>query len=512
VPHSPATLRGVQSFFADTVHGSANGRVCRGLSCHLAKAVDTARDDAGLQPVYCLGYCDQSPVWIRPENQVVVGKAKTAPVLPSIRSLAAVPIVTARLGKGDHATLEKARAAGAYQALSAWLNEPPSERTQQKKSSSVTTNPDRRPTARSAALLDTIIRSGEQGRGGAGFLTGEKWLASASIADINKVVIANGDEGDPGSYIDRLLLENDPHAVLEGLALCAFAAGAARGIVYVRSEYPQALRRMQQAVAEATAAGILGPASADFPLAFDVEVVAGHGSYVCGEETALLNAIEGHRGEVRIRPPYPSVSGLHGHPTVVNNVETLVTIPWIAAQGAEAYRQFGSEHSPGTKAICLNHGFAHPGVVEVEFGTPLRTVIEVAGGGSSDGKPLLAVVLGGPMGSVVTPAQWDVPIDYAAMRAAGIELGHGGLIALSADTDVFAVIQHWLTFMVYESCGRCVPCRSGSREALRLAAQMTTPADRAALDQLLQMVSLGSLCAFGRNIPVPVRQLLALLR
>ena len=497
VPHSPATQRGVESFFADTAHGRAKGRVCRGLSCHLAKAADISTDDSGLQPVYCLGYCDQSPVWMSPENYVLVGKAKIAPVSSAVRALTTSPIVTGRLSEGDHSPLQKARAAGAYQALAAWLHKPLAATSH---------------TGRSAALLDTVIQSGEQGRGGAGFLTGEKWRATAMIDSADKVVIANGDEGDPGSYIDRLLLEYDPHAVLEGLALCAFATGATRGIVYVRSEYPLALRRMQQAVAEATAAGILGPASADFPLAFDVSVVTGHGSYVCGEETALLNAIEGRRGEVRIRPPYPSAVGLHGQPTVVNNIETLVNIPWIAAQGAEAYRQLGTEHAPGTKAICLNQGFANPGVVEVEFGTPLREVIEAAGGGSRDGKPLLAVVLGGPMGSVVTPAHWDVPIDYAAMRAAGIELGHGGMVALSADTDVAAVIQHWLTFMVYESCGRCVPCRSGSREALRLAAQLTTASDRAALDELLQMIALGSLCAFGRNIPVPVRQLLALLR
>jgi len=496
VPHSPATVRGVRSFFADTAHSSSKGRVCRGLSCQLARAADAATDESGLQPVYCLGYCDQSPAWMSPENYVVTGKAKIAPVSSSIRALARVPIVTARLSRGDHSPLKKARTAGAYQALTSWLHKPLSAGGH---------------AASAAALLATVIRSGEQGRGGAGFLTGEKWRATASIDSPDKFVIANGDEGDPGSYIDRLLLEYDPHAVLEGLALCAFAVGAARGVVYVRSEYPLALRRMQQAVAEATAAGILGPASADFPLAFDVEVVTGHGSYVCGEETALLNAIEGRRGEVRIRPPYPSAVGLHGQPTVVNNIETLVNIPWIAAHGAEAYRQLGTEHTPGTKAICLNSGFAQPGVVEVEFGTPLRAVIEVAGGGAKDGKPLLAVVLGGPMGSVVTPAQWDVPIDYAAMRAAGIALGHGGIVALSADTDIAAVIRHWLTFMVYESCGRCVPCRSGSREALRLAAEVTTPADRADLDNLLQMIVLGSLCAFGRNTPAPIRQLLALL-
>lgn len=497
VPHSPATVRGVQTFFADTAHGSSKGRVCRGLSCHLAGATDTASDDSGLQPVYCLGYCDQSPVWMSPENYIVVGKAKIAPAASSIRALAPVPIVTARLAKGDYSSLQKARAAGAYQALAAWLRKPLAQTG---------------PTTGSSSLLDTVIRSGEQGRGGAGFLTGEKWRATASIDSTDKVVIANGDEGDPGSYIDRLLLEYDPHAVLEGLALCALAVGATRGIVYVRSEYPLALRRMQQAVAEATAAGILGPVSAAFPLAFDVSVVTGHGSYVCGEETALLNAIEGRRGEVRIRPPYPSAVGLHGQPTVVNNIETLVNIPWIAVHGAEAYRQQGTQHTPGTKAICLNSGFAQPGVVEVEFGTPLRSVIEVAGGGAKDGKPLLAVVLGGPMGSVVTPAQWDVPIDYTAMRAAGIALGHGGLVALSAETDVRAVIRHWLTFMSYESCGRCVPCRLGSREALRLAVQMKTAADMTALDELLQLIALGSLCAFGRNIPVPARQLLELLR
>ena len=497
-PLTPAALRGVASFFADSAQPHTPGRVCHGLSCHLARGCDSVDGDAR-QPVYCLGYCDQSPAWLQADDRVIVSADRTVPVSTPIRSLGPEAVVTARIRRGSYADLGKARAAEVYATLAAWL------RSRQSGDSSTAAR-----SANAAALLDTVIRSGAQGRGGAGFLTGEKWRATANAADPNKIVIANGDEGDPGSYIDRLLLENDPHAVLEGLALCALAVGASRGIVYVRSEYPQALRCMQQAVHDATAAGILGPESAEFPLHFDVTVVSGHGSYVCGEETALLNAIEGRRGEVRIRPPYPSVAGLHGHPTVVNNIETLVNIPWIAARGAEAYRQLGTTQSPGTKAICLNHGFARPGVVEVPYGTSLRRVIEEEGGGSGDGRPLLAVVLGGPMGSVLQPGQWDVPIDYTTMRTSGIELGHGGIVALPADTDVPAVVQHWLTFMMRESCGRCVPCRAGSREALRLSESPGRSTDRAALDRLLQMISLGSLCAFGRNIPSPVRQLLAL--
>jgi NADH:ubiquinone oxidoreductase subunit F (NADH-binding) len=397
-----------------------------------------------------------------------------------MRCAAERPIVTRRVAKGDFADLEAARADGAYDALEQALAGAPDD------------------------VLRAIEDSGERGRGGAGFPTGRKWRAGAEAAGDLKYVIANGDEGDPGSFIDRVLMERDPHAVLEGLALCAWAVGAAEGIVYVRCEYPEALRRMQEAVAAAEQAGVLGQSVLGSRFCFRVTVFPGMGSYVCGEETAMLNAIEGFRGEVRLRPPYPTESGLHGRPTIVNNVETLVNVPWIVANGARAYSALGTQQSSGTKAMCLNHGFARPGIVEVEFGMTLRELIETHGGGS-DNAPLEAVILGGPMGSVLPPDRWDVPICYEAMQQRSIRLGHGGLVALPEGTDFRRLLVHWLEFMQRESCGKCVPCRIGSQRALELA---RSPADRSGLQRLLEVMTEGSLCAFGQLMPGPMNELL----
>lgn len=483
-PITHVAQRGSESFYADSAHMNASERRCRGLSCSLVPQEQT--EVANEQAVYCLGYCDQSPVSLSPEGVIRAGAGAGPPRVSAIRCAARTPVVTERLVAGDYADLHAAQSAGVYSALQAWVkNKTPVD------------------------LLDTVSRSGELGRGGAGFPTGEKWRACAEASGARKVVIANGDEGDPGSYIDRLLLERDPHAVIEGLALCAFAVGASHGLIYVRSEYPHAYTCISQAVADATAAGIIGAVVADSPFSFTVEVVSGHGSYVCGEESALLNSIEGQRGEVRLRPPYPTEQGLFGLPTVVNNVETLVNIPWIARQGASAYRELGTAEAQGTKVMCLNHGFASPGAVEVELGTPLRQVIEEYAGGGAAGKTIEAVALGGPMGSVLTADQWDVPVGYRTMHEAGVELGHGGLVALPVGTDYRSILRHWLEFMAAESCGRCVACRSGSREALALAEYPEQ--SRAELEALLGVIAVGSLCAFGRNIPRPVRQLLALI-
>jgi NADH-quinone oxidoreductase subunit F len=356
------------------------------------------------------------------------------------------------------------------------------------------------------AVLAAIEASGERGRGGGSFPTGRKWRAAAAQRG-PRVVIANGDEGDPGSFVDRLLMERDPHAVLEGLALCGFAVGAAEGIVYVRSEYPEAFGRLETAAREARAAGLLGPRSAT---RFDVRVESGHGSYVCGEETALIESLEGRRGEAQPRPPYPVERGLFGRPTVVNNVETLVVVPWIVEEGADAWRSLGSPACPGTKALCFNHGFARPGVVEVEIGTSLGRAVHELGGGSRDGRPLAGILLGGPMGSVLRPEEWDVPIDPVALAARGIQLGHGGIVALPHGTDWRALLVHLLGFMAEESCGRCVPCRLGSRRALELSQRPGEPGTAARLRALLDLVRDTSLCGFGQGIPGPAARLLEL--
>jgi len=357
------------------------------------------------------------------------------------------------------------------------------------------------------AVVAEVEASGERGRGGAAYPTGSKWRACFEADGGEKYVIANGDEGDPGSFIDRVLMEFDPQSILEGMAICGHAIGASNGIVYIRSEYPRAVGRMRDAVDEAQRSGRLGSSILGSDFSFDVSIEVGLGSYVCGEETSMLNAIEGRRGEVRLRPPYPTRSGLHGKPTIVNNVETLLNIPWILANGAEAYRAFGTEACSGTKAMCLNWGFKSPGIVEVEFGTMLRDVIEQHGGGSCEGESIEAVLLGGPMGSVVFADEWDLPICYDAMREKGVALGHGGMVALHAGIDWQRLLVHLLQFMAHESCGKCVPCRLGSQEALRLAREGAR--DRRRLRELLDVMREGSLCAFGREMPRSLETILS---
>jgi NADH-quinone oxidoreductase subunit F len=391
--------------------------------------------------------------------------------------------VTRRLLRGDFSRLETARADGAYEALSRALAGSPED------------------------VLRAVERSGERGRGGAGFPTGTKWRTCAETPADARYVVANGDEGDPGSFVDRALMELDPHGVLEGLVLCGFAVGAREGIVFVRSEYPWAIARMEEAIREAREAGILGPSVLGSGFGFDACVFPGLGSYVCGEETAMLNAIEGTRGEVRLRPPYPAVEGLHGKPTVVNNVETLVNVPEIVRRGGEAYGALGTKDSSGTKALCLNHGFARPGIVEVEFGTPLATVIEEAGGGA-DGKRLEAILLGGPMGSLLGPETWDVPVCYGEMARRGIVLGHGGLVAIPEGTDWRKLLLHMLEFMRSESCGKCVPCRLGSKVAHELVRDGNDLGTGPRLRRVLEVMEEASLCAFGQLTPGPVRSIL----
>jgi len=478
-----AQRRARDSFFADHGADPAALRVCRGLSCRIAggSAGAPLRAERGARPIYCAGFCDRSPVALRPDG-AALGLAGNAPVqlapLPAVRSLGRTPIVSERVARGEHHALARARDAGVWSALARAVRGEPE------------------------TVLRALEASGERGRGGGAFPTGTKWRLAAQARGPERFAIANGDEGDPGSFVDRVLLEADPHAVLEGLALCGFAIGARHGIVYVRSEYPRAAQRVGGALAEARAAGLLGRAILGSDFDFDVEVALGQGSYVCGEETALLEALEGRRGEVRLRPPYPTDRGLFGAPTVVNNVETLVNAAWIVRHGPAEYRALGTRGSRGTKALSLNAGFARAGLVEVEFGASLAQVIH----GASDGRPPAAVALGGPMGSVLRPEQWDVPICYEALGERGIALGHGGLVALPEGTDFAAVARDWLAFMADESCGKCTPCRVGSRKAAELARR----GERRELVELLHVVAQTSLCPFGQSIPGPVRTLLEL--
>jgi NADH:ubiquinone oxidoreductase subunit F (NADH-binding) len=499
-PRGAAAERARESFFADLAPAAPGLRVCRGTSCDLAGAAALEAAVARIAPcrsVYCVGFCDRSPALLRPDGAVLAPASPEdvaaflfepphATAAPEIRCVAPVAPVTRRLAGEGAADLAAAERAGVYSALEHGLRIGP------------------------AAVLDHVERSGERGRGGGGFPTGRKWRACAAAPGDVRVVVANGDEGDPGSFVDRLLLERDPHGVLEGLALCALAVGARHGVVYVRSEYPRALERMRAAVAEARQAGILGPAVLGSRFAFDVAVVSGRGSYVCGEETALLAALEGRRGEPRPRPPYPAERGLGGRPTVVNNVETLVNAGWIVAHGGDAYRALGTRATSGTKAVCLNHGFARPGIVEVEFGTTLAEVVETHAGGARVGTRLAAVWLGGPMGSIVPPPAWDTPLCYDALSRRGVRLGHAGVVALPEGIDFEALLVRALEFMTRESCGRCAPCALGSALALQIARGPRERRRRADLARVLEHMRLASLCAFGQGTPAPLEDLLRL--
>ena len=357
-----------------------------------------------------------------------------------------------------------------------------------------------------ARVLDEVKRSGIRGRGGAGFPAAVKWTTAAeSPSDGPRYLIANGDEGDPGSFVDRLLMEQDPHGVLEGMALAALAAGANRGYVYVRSEYPRARDTMRRAIEDARRDGHLG-------MGFDVEVFEGAGSYVAGEETALIHSMEGLRGGTAPRPPYPATRGLYGRPTVVNNVETLASIPWIVARGGDAYAEMGLGDSHGTKVVCLNERFKRPGAYEVELGTTVSAIVEELGGGLKDGRPLIALQVGGPLGGFLAPGELDVPLAFGPLREAGVELGHGSLVAFDDRTSPIELLRHVWQFAADESCGTCAPCRIGSQRGLELAGRIAvgdaTEADLELHDELLDTMAVASLCAFGLSVPQPVRGLL----
>ncbi|MEV6374802.1 NAD(P)H-dependent oxidoreductase subunit E [Micromonospora musae] len=360
-------------------------------------------------------------------------------------------------------------------------------------------------------ILSEIAASGLRGRGGAGFPVAEKWSATAA-EPAPRYVVGNGDEGDPGSYGDRLLMERDPHRILEGLALAAFAVGARQGLILVRSEYPMAADRLRAAVAQAREAGHLGRTVHGSPVDFDVEIVVGAGSYVAGEETALLHALAGLRAAVRARPPYPTSHGFLGLPTAVNNVETLAAVPWIVRHGGAAYAQLGHPEEPGTKLVCLSQRFRRPGVYEVEFGVPLRHLIEDLGGGLREPYELRAVQVGGPLGGFLAPDQLDLPLLSKPLAQAGAALGHASLVAVDATVPAAAILRHAWAFGTAESCGACTPCRVGTRRGLELVDRLRKPGHAAAAladhQPLLKVLNVASLCAFGRGVSCAVRSLL----
>jgi formate dehydrogenase iron-sulfur subunit len=317
-------------------------------------------------------------------------------------------------------------------------------------------------------------------------------------------VVANADEGDPGAYIDRFLLEDDPHRLIEAMAIAGYAVGAGKGYIYLRKEYPQARLALQNAFQEARRQGFLGERILHKTFSFDVELVIGQGSYVCGEETALLNSIEGRRPEVRLRPPYPSECGLFGKPTLINNVETLANIPWIIKHGGEAFRRLGFSNSRGTKVLSLNSLFRNPGLYEVEFGMTVRQIVEDLGGGLKSGI-LKGVMIGGPLAGIVPPDLLDTLLGFEELAQIGASVGHGGVIAFDDHTPIASLIHHVFDFAAYESCGKCTPCRLGSRRVERIFEAITKGEDCVAGEkkeckEIISALAMTSLCGLGTGL------------
>jgi NADH:ubiquinone oxidoreductase subunit F (NADH-binding)/(2Fe-2S) ferredoxin/Pyruvate/2-oxoacid:ferredoxin oxidoreductase delta subunit len=357
-------------------------------------------------------------------------------------------------------------------------------------------------------VIDVITQSGLRGRGGGGFPTGTKWKFAAATKADKKYVICNADEGDPGAFMDRSILEGDPHTVLEAMAICGYCMGSDEGYVYVRAEYPIAVKRLEKAIDQARAYGLLGDNILGTDFSFDIHVRLGAGAFVCGEETALMASIEGMRGEPKPKPPFPAVKGLFEKPTNINNVETYANVPPIILNGAEWFRSMGTEKSTGTKVFALGGKINNTGLVEVEMGTPLRTVIYEIGGGIPKGKKLKAVQTGGPSGGCIPADLLDVPIEYDSLIELGSMMGSGGMIVMDEDNCMVDIARFFLDFTVEESCGKCTPCRIGTRRMLEILNRIVEgkgkEGDIERLERLARTIKEASLCGLGQTAPNPV--------
>jgi bidirectional [NiFe] hydrogenase diaphorase subunit len=359
-----------------------------------------------------------------------------------------------------------------------------------------------------ADVVKIISDSGLRGRGGAGYPTGLKWATVARTPGTPKYVICNGDEGDPGAFMDRSVMESDPHRVLEGMAIAAYAVGASQGFVYVRAEYPQAVSRLQKAITQARKLGVLGSGVFETPFDFRVDIRIGAGAFVCGEETALMASVEGKRGVPRPRPPYPAEKGLWGCPTLINNVETFANVPGIISKGAAWFAGIGTEKSKGTKVFSLTGKVCNTGLIEVPMGTPLRHIVEDMGGGVPDGGTVKAVQTGGPSGGCIPAEHLDTPVDYESLVKLGTIMGSGGMIVMDQTSNMVEVARFFMQFCMEESCGKCIPCRAGTVQMHQLLNKIVQKrATRAEYDRLVQlchMVRDTSLCGLGQTAPNPV--------
>lgn len=487
---------GPATYFADLAapHGERHVRVCTATACfatrsgrHLGEIEEALGVAAGqvdesgrtsLQTVRCLGYCYAGPAALdgtRPCTGPRVAAQLTG------REPRQAPAIPATDATGDPVLL-----AGIVAGASAWA-------TWHRVAHGLG----------AADVRREIGASGLRGRGGAGYPVAAKWNAVAGMPDV--VVVANGDEGDPGSYADRLLMEEDPERVLEGLALACHACGAARGFVLVRSEYPRAQARLRRAANRAAEAGELARTPGEAGARPYVEIVEGAGSYVAGEETALIARLEGARGCARPRPPYPTDHGLWDAPTVVNNVETLAAVPWIVGRGGAAYARRGAPDETGTKLVCLSERFARPGAYEVELGTPVSDIVTRLGGGLGDGREPVALQIGGPLGGFLPGDDLDVPLTSRDLAEHGAALGHAGMVAFDTGIEPYELLRHVWEFAAEESCGACAPCRTGTRRGIGLARAGTAPGE--AYGPLVRLMGEASLCAFGRRVPAAVRSL-----
>ncbi len=465
---SVAAQREIDSFYH--LSGcSLSGKACRGTACFAARHLNPERwaQAVAQDPrLYCLGKCFVAP-------SIQNGEPRPNMEIHSRRGIA-----LERLVRGGARTL---RTYGGYHALEKVLRRPRDE------------------------IVDAVEISGLRGRGGAGFPTGKKWRAVVQQQSSEKFIVANADEGDPGAYIDRFLIEDDPYALIEGILLGGYAVGASKGWIYLRKEYPRAEEILRKAIREARAAGFLGARVLGHDFSFDIEIVIGQGSYVCGEETAMLRSIEGRRPEVLARPPYPTEHGLFGKPTLIDNVETLVNLPWIVRHGGEAYQALGFSHSRGTKVVSLNSLFVRPGLYEIEFGVTVRQIVEEVGGGLRDDAALKGVIIGGPLAGVIPPHLLDTPFGFEELHAIGASVGHGGIVAFDEHTSIPELVHHVFSFGAYESCGKCTPCRLGARKIEEIfgcivSAGSAPPASFAEFEQIVTALKWTSLCGHGGGL------------
>ncbi len=402
---------------------------CSGTACFVARGIDPIRFSMATRQqnrTYCLGKCYEAP------------SSSEGGSVPHIEARTGTPIVLDNIASGAVNSLALYLKKNGFKALRKALEMKPAE------------------------VVEEIDRSLLRGRGGAGFPTGKKWASVLSQDSGEKYIVVNADEGDPGAYIDRMLMEMDPFKLLEGSMIAGYATGAGSAYIYIRREYPQAIELVSIAIKEMQEAGYLGSSIMGSGFSFDFRVISGRGSYVCGEETSLLRSIEGKRPEVGLRPPYPTEKGLFGKPTVVNNVETLANVTWIINHGAARFSEIGFSKSRGTKAISLNSLFRNPGLYEVEMGTTLEEIVSGIGGGLKSGE-LRGIIVGGPIAGIIPPSKFATRLGYEEMKAVGGELGHGGIVAFNEKTSIRDLIAHVSSFVAYESCGKCTPCRLGSR-------------------------------------------------